>query len=230
MKQAGGRPRLVVDRQKTMFTGIVQATGIVRSARSTGNEVRLVLDAPGLARPIPTGGSVCVSGVCLTVTRWDAQTIEFDVVAETLSRSTLGKLKPGNRVNLERSLRPGDGLDGHIVQGHVDGTATVARISSDHTVTFETTDDLSPYIIPKGSIAIDGVSLTIVGVSGTEFSVALIPTTLADTTLGNLRVGDRVNIETDILARTVVTTLQRWREGPSGHGITMDLLRQQGYA
>jgi riboflavin synthase len=213
-----------------MFTGIVQASGVVRSIRSAGSEVRLVLDAPGLPGPILAGASVCVSGVCLTVARSDAQTIEFDVVAETLSRSTLSSLKPGDRVNLERSLRAADHLDGHIVQGHVDGTAIVSRISSDHTVTFETTDDLSPYIIPKGSIAVDGVSLTIAGVSGGQFSVALIPTTLSETTLGNLRVGHRVNIETDILARTVVTTLQRWREGPSGHEITMDLLRQQGYA
>ncbi|MDM8007051.1 MAG: riboflavin synthase [Phycisphaerae bacterium] len=213
-----------------MFTGIVQASGVVRSIRSTGSEVRLVLDAPGLPGPILAGASVCVSGVCLTVARSDAQTIEFDVVAETLSRSTLSSLKPGDRVNLERSLRAADHLDGHIVQGHVDGTAIVSRISSDHTVTFETTDDLSRYIIPKGSIAVDGVSLTIAGVSGGQFSVALVPTTLSETTLGNLRVGHRVNIETDILARTVVTTLQRWREGPSGHEITMDLLRQQGYA
>ncbi len=213
-----------------MFTGIVQASGVVRSIRSTGSGVRLVLDAPGLPGPILAGASVCVSGVCLTVARSDAQTIEFDVVAETLSRSTLSSLKPGDRVNLERSLRAADHLDGHIVQGHVDGTAIVSRISSDHTVTFETTDDLSRYIIPKGSIAVDGVSLTIAGVSGGQFSVALVPTTLSETTLGNLRVGHRVNIETDILARTVVTTLQRWREGPSGHEITMDLLRQQGYA
>ncbi|HPD29262.1 MAG TPA: riboflavin synthase [Phycisphaerae bacterium] len=213
-----------------MFTGIVQAKGTVRSVRPTGNGVRLVLDAPGLPRPISNGASVCVSGVCLTVTRCDAQTIEFDVVAETLSRSTLGGLKPGDRVNLERSLRAADRLDGHIVQGHVDGTAIVSGISSDHTATFEATEDLRTYIIPKGSIAIDGVSLTIADVSGRHFSVALIPSTLAETTLGNLRVGDRVNIETDILARTVVTTLRRWRDGSCGHGITMDLLQRQGYA
>ncbi|MGQ9650802.1 MAG: riboflavin synthase [Phycisphaerae bacterium] len=213
-----------------MFTGIVQALGTVRSVRSSGNEVRLVVDGPGLPRPILAGASVCVSGVCLTVTRCDAQAIEFDVVAETLSRSTLGNLKSGDRVNLERSLRATDHLDGHIVQGHVDGTAMVSRISSDHTVTFEATEDLRPYLIPKGSIAIDGVSLTIADVSGRHFSAALIPSTLAETTLGNLRVGDRVNIETDVLARTVVTTLQRWRDGACEHGITMDLLQRQGYA
>lgn len=213
-----------------MFTGIVQATGVVRSIRSTGSEARLVLDAPRLARPIPTGASICVSGVCLTVARCDAQIVEFDVVKETLSRSTLADLKPGDRVNLERSLRAGDGLDGHMVQGHVDGTAAVCRISSDHMVTLETADTLSPYLIPKGSIAIDGVSLTIAAVSGRQFTVALIPTTLAETTLASLRLGDRVNIETDLVARTIVTTLQRWRDGNSGHGITMEMLRQQGYA
>jgi riboflavin synthase len=213
-----------------MFTGIIQTTGIVRSLRPSGNGARLLLDAPGLPRPIPLGASVCVSGACLTVTACEAQSLEFDVVAETLARSTLGDLKAGDRVNLERSLRAGDGLDGHMVQGHVDGVANVRRIGSDHMVAFEAPGSLYPYIIAKGSIAIDGVSLTIAAVSGTQFTVALIPTTLAETTLAELRVGDRVNVETDIVARTIVTTLERWRDGTRGSGITMDLLREQGYA
>lgn len=213
-----------------MFTGIVQATGVVRSVRPSSGTGRLMVDAPLLPRPIPTGASVCVSGVCLTVTQCDSQMIEFDVVNETLSRSTLGTLKPGARVNLERSLRIGDGLDGHMVQGHVDGVAVVRRIDDDHTVVCEAADELVPYIIPKGSIAVDGVSLTIASVSANRFSIAVIPTTLGSTTLSGLRAGDRVNIETDILARTIVTTLERWRESKHEPGITMDLLRQQGYA
>lgn len=213
-----------------MFTGIIQTTGTVRSLRPAGNGARLVLDAPGLPRPMPGGASICVNGACLTVTRCDAQSLEFDVVGETLAQTTLGDLKPGDRVNLERSLRAGDGLDGHMVQGHVDGIATARRINSDHVVTFEAPDSLHPYIIPKGSIAVDGVSLTIAAVSGSQFTVALIPTTLTDTTLADLHVGDRVNVETDILARTIVTTLQRWRDEMRGGGVTMDLLREQGYA
>lgn len=213
-----------------MFTGIIQAQGIVRSVRKTGDGARLELDAPDLPRPIAHGASVCVSGACLTVVGGGPTTIEFDVVGETLTRSTLGSLAAGKHVNLELSVRAGDRLDGHIVQGHVDGMAVVRRVERDHVVTFEPDEHLLPYIIPKGSIAIDGVSLTIADVSEKRFTVALIPATLATTTLSGLHVGDRVNVETDILARTVVTTLRRWRDEVSGGGITMDLLRQQGYA
>jgi riboflavin synthase len=213
-----------------MFTGIVQAKGVVRSLQPTGSGARLVLDAPDLPRPIPDGASVCVSGVCLTVVRSDPRTFEFDIVGETLTRSTLGGLNPGSQVNLERSLRASDGLDGHMVQGHVDGLARVRYIDRDHVTSFVIDESLIPYVIPKGSIAIDGVSLTIATVSDNQFNVALIPTTLADTTLANLRVGDNVNIETDIVARTIVTTLQRWRDGRPDRGITLDMLREQGYA
>ncbi len=190
----------------------------------------MIVDAPDLRRPLPNGASVCVSGACLTVTHSNSQSIEFDVVGETLGRSTLGSLKPGDRVNLEASLRIGDSLDGHWVQGHVDGTACVRQISGDHVVTFEASTDVIRYIVPKGSITIDGVSLTVVGVSDDRFSVALIPATLAATTLSGLRVGDRVNVETDIVTRTVVHTLHRWRESQSNQGLTMDMLREQGYA
>src|SRR5205823_3633822 len=133
---------------------------------------------------------------------------------ETLARTTLGGLSAGGRVNLEPSVRAGDPMDGHVVQGHVDGAATVQRIESGEkgqVATFAAGPELVSYIIPKGSIAIDGVSLTIASVEADRFSVALIPTTLAVTTLGSLREGDRVNVETDILARTLVMTLERWR-------------------
>jgi riboflavin synthase len=217
-----------------MFTGIVQSVGVVRSLRPGGPVARLELDAPDLTRPIPAGASVCVSGVCLTVTACDPRIVSFDVVPETLSRSTLGRLSPGGRVNLERSLRAGDGLDGHIVQGHVDGVARVARITNGvdgHVIAFEASPELMPYIIPKGSVAVDGVSLTIADVSGDTFSVALIPTTLDATTLGGLRVGGHVNIETDILARTVVSTLRRWgsREGVANGGLTIESLLENGW-
>lgn len=216
-----------------MFTGIVQATGVVRSIQRGSTGARLTLDAPDLTRPITDGASVCVSGVCLTVIHSDDITIEFDVVPETLSSSTLGSWSAGRRVNLERSLRAGDPMDGHVVQGHVDGTARVSRIGNDgqgHVATFAADGELMPFVIPKGSITIDGVSLTIANVSGETFSVALIPTTLADTTLGEPRIGDRVNIETDIIARTIVTTMQRWRQTSAGETISMEMLREQGFA
>lgn len=215
-----------------MFTGIVQSMGVVHSIRQGSNGARLALNAPDLPRPIPLGSSICVSGVCLTVCAGDAQRVEFDVVPETLTRSTLGTLAPGSRVNLERALRPTDGLDGHMVQGHVDGIARVREIRTDaggHVAVFEADESLMPYIIPKGSIALDGVSLTIASVEDTQFSVALIPTTLAATTLSRLRPGDRINVETDILARTVVSTLRRWQAASSRPPLTVESLRENGW-
>lgn len=215
-----------------MFTGIVQALGVVRSVRRGSAGARLALDAPGLSRPLPDGCSVCVSGVCLTVVRSDEQIVEFDVVPETLARSTLGRLAAGDRVNLERSLRAGDALDGHVVQGHVDGIAAVRKIRSGgegHAVSFTADEPLMAYIIPKGSIAIDGVSLTIAEVGEDEFSVALIPTTLSATTLGSLSAGDRVNIESDIVARTIVTTLRRWEHSQDRKPMTIESLRENGW-
>lgn len=217
-----------------MFTGIIQSVGTVRSIQPGSPATRLTLDCPKLARPIALGASVCVSGVCLTVTAADEQSLSFDVVPETLARATLGQLRPGDRVNLERSLRAGDGMDGHTVQGHVDGTATVSEIARDeqgHVYTFEPGPDLMKFMIPKGSVAIDGVSLTIADTGHDYFSVALIPTTLAETTLGSLKRGDRVNIETDIIARTIITTLERWRgAGGSSSSLSLESLRTNGWA
>ncbi len=215
-----------------MFTGIVQATGVVRSVRQYAAGARLVIDAPDLRRPLLDGASVCVDGACLTVVRSDDSMIEFDVVPETLSRSTLGALATGNVVNLEPSLRVGDSLDGHMVQGHVDGTARVANIRAagpERVWTFSPEQALMPFIIPKGSVALDGVSLTIAHVERDSFTVALIPTTLGRTTLGQLKVGDRVNVETDILARTVVATLGRWRERAEAEPLTIEGLRADGW-
>ena len=215
-----------------MFTGIVQATGVVRSIQRGSNGTRLALDAPELTRPIPHGASLCVNGVCLTVTRSSEISIEFDVVPETLSRSTLGSWSPGQQVNLERGLRAGDPMDGHVVQGHVDGTAAVRDIrggSEGHVVTFAVDETLMPFVIKKGAIALDGVSLTIANVNQDTFSVALIPTTLTATTLGSLRVGDRVNVETDIVARTIVTTLRRWQARSGDQAVTVEMLREQGF-
>jgi riboflavin synthase alpha subunit len=211
---------------------MVQATGVVRSLRQERAGARLALDAPDLTRPIAPGASICVSGACLTVTRADDTRLEFDVVPETLSRTTLGSLSPGRRVNLEPSLRAGDPLDGHVVQGHVDGTALVSGVrrgAGGSVWAFTPDEALMPFIIPKGSIAVDGVSLTIAEAAGDGFSVALIPTTLDVTTLGTLRVGERVNLETDILARAVVTTLQRWRAPSRTSPLTVELLQENGW-
>jgi riboflavin synthase alpha subunit len=215
-----------------MFTGIVQFMGVVRAIRRGSAAARLVLDAPGLPRPLVIGSSIAVNGVCLTVTAFDDSRIEFDVIPETLSRSTLGALAAGAAVNLEPSLRAGDPLDGHMVQGHVDGVGVVRSIESGtggHVVTFEAGEELMPFVIPKGSIALDGVSLTVASVAGNRFSVALIPTTLGATTLSQWRVGQRVNVETDILARTVVSTLKRWHASETAPALTLERLRENGW-
>ena len=158
------------------------------------------------------GDSVAVNGCCLTVTRFGDGQLCFDAVRETLERTSLGDLKPGSGVNLERAVRADGRLDGHIVQGHVDGTGRVRaleRSGDDVRLEVGCGDELLRYLVPKGSVAIDGVSLTVVGVSGEGFDVALIPHTLAETNLGQRATGDRVNLETDVIGRYVVSYLER---------------------
>ncbi len=212
-----------------MFAGIVEQCGLVRSVRDGPGGRRLTVDVGLLAADAAEGASLAVDGVCLTVARRDGSQIDFDVIPETLRRSTLGRLRAGGRVNLERSLRAGDRIDGHFVQGHVDGVATVIRkqvCEGESVLWLALPQGLAPYIVPKGSVALAGVSLTIAAVAPGEFSVALIPTTLSRTTLGDLEVGAQVNVETDILVRTVVHTLKGLTESP---GLTEAKLREHGY-
>jgi riboflavin synthase len=213
-----------------MFTGIVERMALVVEVRSVAGGRRLRLDVGEIAGSCELGASVCVSGVCLTVADRKPPFIEFDIITETLDRSTLGGLAVGSKVNIERSLRVGDRLDGHFVQGHVDGTADVAGVESSpkaHVIRLHTPPSLRPYIVPKGSIAIDGVSLTIADAARGSFSVALIPTTLDGTTLGALRAGERVNIESDIVARTVVHHLSSLKQDA---GLTLESLQKAGFA
>ncbi|MGD2109021.1 MAG: riboflavin synthase [Phycisphaerae bacterium] len=213
-----------------MFTGIVENTGTILSTRPVPGGRRLTVEVGPMATECQSGASLCVSGVCLTVAGQTTNTLDFDVITETLDASTLGSKRVGDRVNLERSLKVGDRLDGHFVQGHVDGRATVIRVSAssrEWVVWLAPDPQIAPYIIPKGSVAIDGVSLTIAAVEGGEFSVAFIPTTLERTTLSNLRARDVVNIETDIIARTIIHHLSGVS---SSTGVTMDALREAGLA
>lgn len=198
-----------------MFTGIVETTGRIEESRAVAGGRRLRVDAGVVAEGARVGDSIGVQGICLTVAAVDGAKLSFDVISETLQRSNLGEKTVGDRLNLERSLCVGDRLDGHWVQGHVDGIATVVemrRSEVEYVVFLRPAAELVPYVIPKGSITLDGVSLTIAEVRKDDFSVALIPTTLERTTLGALAVGSRVNVESDILARTIVTTLERWAE------------------
>ena len=194
-----------------MFTGLVEAMGEVVERASTGAGDRLVLREGALAPHLTIGESVSVNGTCLTVVAQDSDLFAFEVGPETLHRTNLGDLKPGDRVNLERSLRLSDRLGGHLVQGHVDGVGQVDRRLPEGewlTVWFRCPEELAAQMVTKGSVAVDGISLTVVDVTRDGFSVALIPHTLAQTTLGFKGAGAAVNLETDLLAKYVWRYLQ----------------------
>ena len=190
-----------------MFTGIVQGVGTVRAIDQRGGDVTLLFDTGKVSLTgIAIGDSIAVSGACLTATRIDGSTFTADVSRETLDLTTLGDCVVGARVNLEMALRAGQAMGGHYVTGHVDG---VGRLLSRHDdarsvrMEFQVPAELARYIARKGSICIDGVSLTVNGAAGERFDVNLVPHTLAATTLGDLRVGSRANLEIDIIARYV---------------------------
>lgn len=199
-----------------MFTGIVTALGTVREVQPIGggHDMRVVIGvAPEfLAKPeTALGASICCSGVCLTVVRLADDEFLADASAETLAKTTLGRWRPGSRVNLERSLRLGDELGGHIVSGHVDGVARVVSATPENASVrwrFRAPEGFARYVAQKGSVALDGVSLTVNEVEGEEFGVNIIPHTAAHTTFGILQPGDPVNFEADTLARYVARQLE----------------------
>jgi riboflavin synthase len=201
-----------------MFTGIVQSVGEIRAVTARGGDVELLLHAPLLGLDaVSIGDSIAVSGCCLTVTRLEREAFAADVSNETLSVTTLGQWRPGSRVNLEKALCAGQPLGGHYVTGHVDGVAVVASISGDARSTrmqFDLPKELARYVARKGSVCIDGVSLTVNEVAGSRFGVNLIPHTLEVTTLGGFRAGTRANVEVDIIARY----LERLGAGDAGPG------------
>jgi riboflavin synthase len=198
-----------------MFTGIIQATGSVNAAEHRGGDLRLTLDVGALAacvdaRRLAIGESIAVSGVCLTVTQFDGRQFVADVSRETLAVTTLGRLRPGDAVNLEAALRAGDPLGGHLLAGHVDGVAEVVGLAHDARslrLTLEAPAALARFIAPKGSVALDGVSLTVNEVADRSFGVNLIPHTVELTTFGELALGRQLNLEVDLLARYVQRAL-----------------------
>jgi len=195
-----------------MFTGIIETVGTVASLESQGDLALLCVDAPEISEGVRVGDSVAVNGGCLTITRESGGRFEFQAVRETLEKTKLGELRAGSRVNLERALRADARLDGHIVQGHVDGTGRVRSLSregDDVRLAIDCDAELAGVLVAKGSVAIDGVSLTVVEVGDRGFDVALIPHTLAVTTLGELRPGDRVNLEVDVLGKYVKQYVER---------------------
>jgi riboflavin synthase len=197
-----------------MFTGIIEGMGRVRSVSRSrrGADTALRVKLGRLARGLKKGDSVCINGACLTVTKLSRGEAEFEMVAETIRRTNLGGVKPGDEVNVERSMKVGDRLEGHFVLGHVDGTGTIEEIQktpSETKIWIKLDKGLARSLVSKGSIAVDGVSLTLVDVEGGRVSVSLIPHTLGMTTLGLRRKGDRVNIETDILGKYVTSNLPK---------------------
>ncbi len=199
-----------------MFTGLVECTGRVARRISRGPSERLVIEAPLTA--LALGESIAVNGACLTVVSDHGGSFEADVSAETLEKTTLGELGVGSEVNLERSLKVGDRLGGHLVAGHVDGVGRLVEITPSgdaRRLSFEAPELLAPFIASKGSVAIDGVSLTVNDVSGRRFGVMLIPHTLAVTNLKHLRPGSHINLEIDLVARYVVRYLTATRDLPA---------------
>lgn len=195
-----------------MFTGIIECVGVVAEIRREGDLAHLTIEAPDVASGVAQGDSVAVDGACLTVTGYGDGRVRFDVVSETLERTALGTKRGGSRVNLERAMRADGRLDGHIVQGHVDGTGCVERLErdGDDVRLFISCDaEISSALVEKGSVTVDGVSLTVVSVGDAGFDVALIPHTLAVTTLGDRQTGDRVNVEADVLGKYVKRYLER---------------------
>ncbi len=222
-----------------MFSGIVEAIG--RVERLSGPQpdpagtpaYRLEIAAGDLFADLALGASVAVNGACLTLAQRHAQSGRFDVIPETWRNTSLQTLRVGDPVNLERSLRVGDRIDGHFVQGHVDGVGTVQRVEAtgQWKLWVAAPAHLLPYLVRKGSVTLDGTSLTIVDVAADGFSVALIPTTLERTVLARRRPGDPVNIETDVIARIVVGYLHAGDANPAAapSGLTLERLRADGF-
>lgn len=214
-----------------MFTGIVEAVGKIAALDSGRDSVRITLSAARIAEDVAIGDSVAINGVCLTVVEIAAPELTFEAVYETLRRTTLGQRRVGDLVNLERALKADGRFGGHIVQGHVDGTGRIASIrpvGDSWFVYVEASPELLRYIVTKGSVCVDGISLTVMDADDRAFSLSIIPHTWENTTLKDCRAGDSVNIETDIVGKYVEKLMGGWAPG-GGRGVTMDLLARSGY-
>ncbi len=219
-----------------MFTGIIEETGTVRNISLSGNSGRIQVGASVVLEGTKLGDSIAVNGVCLTVTSIDGRSFTADVMAETLRRSNLGQLKGGDLVNLERAMPAEGRFGGHIVSGHIDGTGTIAGMEKEGNATrvrIRTAAALLALIVEKGSIAIDGISLTVAQVGAEDFAVSIIPHTSANTTLLRKRIGDTVNLENDIVGkyvqRLVGQAQPQPQQQPHRSRITEEFLRENGF-
>ncbi len=218
-----------------MFTGIIEEIGSIISSNLTGGSGELRIEASLTLQGCKLGDSIAVNGVCLTATRIAGRELTFDVSAETLRRSNLGTLKRGDQVNLERAMAADGRFGGHMVSGHIDGTGTLkTRRQEGNAIifSFSVPPAIAHYLIEKGSIAIDGISLTITTLTGDSFSVAVIPHSLKQTTLGSKRTGEVVNLENDLVAKYIEKLLQPENHSPDkqASALNLDLLRKHGFA
>ena len=215
-----------------MFTGLVEEVGTIRAIRRGAHSSVLSIGAQTILSDLKIGDSVAVNGVCLTATSRDSSGFTADVMHETLNRSSLGALTVGSHVNLERAMAADGRFGGHIVSGHIDGTGVIQSLRRDDNAvwyTVEAAPQLLRYIVEKGSITIDGISLTVAAVGETWFSVSIIPHTAAVTILGEKRAGDRVNLETDIIGKYVEKLLRPAEDPPKSGGLTLEFLAQNGF-
>jgi len=221
-----------------MFTGIIEGIGRVEAVQTSAGGARLVVEtslATGDTHDTPIGASVAVQGACLTVTHNRRGRFDFDVSLETLSLTTVGGLRSGSRVHLERALPLGGRLDGHLVQGHIDGSGELIRnerAGDGWVLTYRIPEALTPFVVPKGSIAIDGVSLTVATLAGLEVSVAVVPLTASSTLLVQGRVGQKVNLETDIIGKYVARLMGFGVTGGTSaakEGLSLDFLARHGF-
>ncbi len=220
-----------------MFTGLIEGTGTLLRVDHTGADARMVIKANYDTGPIILGESIAVDGACLTVTSFEGNVFSVDVSRESLNRTTLGKKKVGQRLNLERALRLGDRLGGHMVSGHVDAIGKLRERTRDGKswrLTFQIPRELDKYVIEKGSIAINGISLTVNACAEGTFHVNIIPHTARETTIDQLQTGDEVNIETDLMGKYVEKMLQAWKPGAKppreGKAIDMEFLAKHGFS
>lgn len=215
-----------------MFTGIIEEIGIIQSIKKNNKSSVLSIQGKKIFEDIHIGDSISVNGVCLTVTTFSNKTFTADVMNETLSRSSLGSLKNGSYVNLERAMSSSGRFGGHIVSGHIDGTGRIIKIKRDDNAIWYTIiveDSLIRYIVEKGSVAIDGISLTIANVNESSFSVSIIPHTSQETILSHRLVGDIVNIENDVIGKYVEKLITFEKNKKDESNITMDFLINNGF-
>jgi len=210
-----------------MFTGIIEETGILKSIRPCGRSSQLVISAVKVLEDLKIGDSINTDGVCLTIIGFTTASFTVDVMPETMLRTTFGRLKPGSRVNLERAIRLSDRLGGHIVSGHIDGTGKLERVQKDENaiiLKISPEESILKYVVEKGSVAVDGISLTVISVDHHSFEVSVIPHTQVETTIQSKRVGELVNIECDIIGKYVEKLSTTAKEK-----VTLSFLTENGF-